>query len=228
MTHMNGELASPANSKLIVEIGAGRHDMAGRWQSLPYSRTFAPDEMYLGFDIGDEHLDIADGANPVEAMVNDQRMRIGWTALQAAYPDQNIHFVQADGRHLPLPDRSVDQVVGVNVLGYGAIGDPAIVDIIRESKRVLKTDGEIVFHDFVTPRWTDRFGLGMWLKDQPDAPRLTTRLIHPQSPNDWYTEALGKYGLRDTRHEFANEAVDGTIWIMKHPESWPFPSRPLQ
>lgn len=229
---MTEVLSNPSQDRqLIVEVGAGRYTEIGAFRPLPLTRSFGPHERYVGIELGDYGQHEYKGVDPAEALENDRAMRLGWLALQASRPNEAIQFVQADARHLPIQSGTADQVIGVNVLG-GVANEEDMTAILREAKRALKLNGEIVLHDFVTPRFTDMTGLSMWLNRQPDAPRLTTRLINPASPHDRYGEAVRKYGLRDTRDmQYDGYSADAaTIWILKKSESspFPFPRRPLQ
>ncbi|MHB8871377.1 MAG: class I SAM-dependent methyltransferase [Candidatus Doudnabacteria bacterium] len=86
------------------------------------------DEMYVGVDIR-QHL-------------NNSR-----------YPD-NFHFVEADGKDLPIADGSIDEVYVGNLFGEPSQGQKSKLEILPELKRILSDNGEVVLAETLTPKAT--------------------------------------------------------------------------
>ncbi len=84
------------------------------------------DEMYVGVDIN-QHL------NNVQ------------------YPN-NFHFVEADGRSLPIADGSIDEVYVGNLFGEPSRNQSLKLELFPELKRILSDNGQIVVAETLTPK----------------------------------------------------------------------------
>jgi ubiquinone/menaquinone biosynthesis C-methylase UbiE len=91
-----------------------------------------------------------------------QRKRRGGAALQG------------DATHLPLAARSVDAVICKDVTHH--LSDSQLAPLFRESARVLKSGGRMLFIDAVDApeRWRSRF---LWRYDRGSHPRLVETLL---------------------------------------------------
>lgn len=119
-----------------------------------------------------------------------------------------IHFRQEDGRHVGLPDASVDLVTGTMILHE--MPQSAIVEAIEEAARLLKPGGVIRFLEF-----------------QPtgDPARDATVYEHAERNNEPYFRALfatdlikecERLGLKDAKWVAFDERADGLS-----PQGWP-------
>ena len=119
-----------------------------------------------------------------------------------------IHFRQEDGRHVGLPDASVDLVTGTMILHE--MPQTAIVEAIEEAARLLKPGGVIRFLEF-----------------QPtgDPARDATVYEHAERNNEPYFRALfatdlikecERLGLKDAKWVAFDERADGLS-----PQGWP-------
>ena len=119
-----------------------------------------------------------------------------------------IHFRQEDGRHVGLPDASVDLVTGTMILHE--MPQTAIVEAIEEAARLLKPGGVIRFLEF-----------------QPtgDPARDATVYEHAERNNEPYFRALfatdlikecERLGLKDAKWVAFDERTDGLS-----PKGWP-------
>ena len=119
-----------------------------------------------------------------------------------------IHFRQEDGRHVGLPDSSVDLVTGTMILHE--MPQPAIIETIEEAARLLKPGGHIRFLEF-----------------QPtgDPVRDATVYEHAERNNEPYFRALfatdlialcERLGLSDAKWVAFDERADGL-----RPQGWP-------
>ena len=119
-----------------------------------------------------------------------------------------IHFRQEDGRHIGLPDASVDLVTGTMILHE--MPQSAIVEAIEEAARLLKPGGVIRFLEF-----------------QPtgDPARDATVYEHAERNNEPYFRALfatdlikecERLGLKDAKWVAFDERTDGLS-----PQGWP-------
>ncbi len=81
--------------------------------------------------------------------------------------------LRADATHLPLRARSLDLVVCKNVTHH--LGDEQLLPLFRESARVLKPHGRMLFIDAVQApdRWRSRV---LWRYDRGAHPRLIETL----------------------------------------------------
>lgn len=96
----------------------------------------------LGGGGGSAAVVLADrGARVIVCDVSRESLKLG--AAQAVKYDvaDRIHCVAADGLHVPLPDRSVDRLLGLGILHH--LGDPAAAG--REVARLLKPGGRAAF-----------------------------------------------------------------------------------
>jgi len=119
-----------------------------------------------------------------------------------------IHFRQEDGRHVGLPDASVDLVTGTMILHE--MPKTAIVEAIEEAARLLKPGGVIRFLEF-----------------QPtgDPARDATVYEHAERNNEPYFRALfatdlikecERLGLKDAKWVAFDERSEGLS-----PQGWP-------
>lgn len=119
-----------------------------------------------------------------------------------------IHFRQEDGRHVGLPDASVDLVTGTMILHE--MPQSAIVEAIEEAARLLKPGGVIRFLEF-----------------QPtgDPARDATVYEHAERNNEPYFRALfatdlikecERLGLKDAKWVAFDERAHGLS-----PQGWP-------
>ncbi len=84
------------------------------------------DEMYVGVDIK-QHLD------------------------NSHYPN-NFHFVEADGRDLPIADGSIDEVYVGNLFGEPSRDQSLKLELLPELKRILSENGQVVVAETLTPK----------------------------------------------------------------------------
>jgi ubiquinone/menaquinone biosynthesis C-methylase UbiE len=98
------------------------------------------------------------GLEPSEAM---RRIAVGNTASL----NMDIAYIEASAEQIPLDDRSVDTIV----VTYALCTIPDVVTAIRDMRRVLKRDGELIFcehgaaPDERVKRWQDRLN-PLWNK----------------------------------------------------------------
>ncbi len=69
------------------------------------------------------------------------------------YPN-NFHFVEADGRNLPLADGSIDEVYVGNLFGEPSRGQKSKLEILPELNRILSENGQVVVAETLTPKAT--------------------------------------------------------------------------
>ena len=138
------------------------------------------EEQYIGIDV---EMDAIKRAQ----QINDERKS-----------SENIFFVNADGKSIPLGDKSVDTIYFGNIFGSGISEKERF---LLESKRVLKQDGRIIIFDNITPRYARmEMGKGKKKENSLDAMLLETgfeitRELH-SGDKDW-DETLQTLGIQD-------------------------------
>jgi ubiquinone/menaquinone biosynthesis C-methylase UbiE len=116
---------------IFLEIGCGRTPVP-----LKGNRQFTGNSAYLGIDSHGGSLDGYHGARAI---------------CQRKYPDQNIDFLEEDGRALPLADNAVDEVYFANVFGY----DNTVEDELRELHRQRRNVWAAKNYQGGSPPWPD-------------------------------------------------------------------------
>jgi len=116
----------------------------GQVQIEHYHRYLFARSLVSSLDV----LDVASGEGYGSALLAQVARRVigidyaGSTVRAAAsnFPRRNLHFLQGDGRALPLADDSVDAVVSFETIEHFDRQD----DFVREARRVLRPDGVFV------------------------------------------------------------------------------------
>lgn len=114
---------APASGQVVLEVGAGPGDLGHRIAAL-----VGPDGRVLSTDFSGEMVEVA--------------RRLG-----TARGLENVEYRQLDAEAMDLDDGSVDAVVGRFV--YMLLADPEAA--LRETRRVLRSDGPLAFSTFTTP-----------------------------------------------------------------------------
>ncbi|MBI3627464.1 MAG: class I SAM-dependent methyltransferase [Candidatus Sungbacteria bacterium] len=98
------------------------------------SREFSEDETYIGVDKSRKY------ARQNQELAKDD------------FPEnENIHFLQADAKKLPVRNESVDEVFLGNLLGSSNISEEEKNKFLQEAKRILKTGGKVIVKETNTP-----------------------------------------------------------------------------
>ena len=122
--------------EIFLEIGGGLDSAA-----INGNRSFEGNKIYIGVDAarGNYHTqDRQDYGEAVRAETADMHQQI-----QHEKPDENIHFIFAEGEHLPLPNDSVQEVYMANVV-TAPLTHNARTDLLLDVNRVLLPDGKLV------------------------------------------------------------------------------------
>ncbi len=129
------EKESP-QKRVFVEVGTNKAPVpfAGR-------KEFGSNDVYIGIDLAEESV------RGAREYVKD--------AAAAAERDEsgknNLFFLSADAKSLPLREKSVDELYFGNVFGYPAIEPPELLNFLSEARRVLKSSGKIIIKENNTP-----------------------------------------------------------------------------
>jgi len=149
--------------KSILEIGVGRFGRGGPlWAPTIERMRLDSDQSYLGIDIG--AASSSSGYTEQDIAELEAAMHAHWESIQAARPGERISFEQQDAQNLPYPDETFDRVIACNVYSGGASPD-ALIDIYRQSDRVLTQDGELVIYDDLTPYFRTHDAWVEWFAD---------------------------------------------------------------
>lgn len=174
-----------------VEIGTGTNSMPN------YSNVeFGEDNQYIGVDISKKEID---SAHRVGRLYRDKE-------------PEGVSFVQADGRELPLPAESVDEVI-LNTLttspevwneimarSEDASDGFVFHEMMSEAKRVLRPGGKLVIKDQHDPRPEGQY--------IPVLEMNGFRILGVLEVGDehWESEA-GKYGMPKELDSFGPKLV---------------------
>ncbi|MDB5177195.1 MAG: ubiE/COQ5 methyltransferase family [Candidatus Saccharibacteria bacterium] len=233
MTEMFTSL--PRKTKAILEIGSGRYESGDdptseftmHWSSIALRRTFRPDDIFIGVDMGSRTS--YRGFQYEE----DDRMRQNWATIKAHRPDEQINYIQANAMKLPFADDSFDEVIASNVFAIGSGADRQDYPIIYdEANRVLKPDGTIVIYDNLSPYFAPGLPPEEWMVEEGFVAPVHVDHIDPVVDMEKYMAAANQYGLnirkisqdearqlKDPREEANLGALksllrDETIWRM--------------
>jgi hypothetical protein len=140
----------PTPREVFLEIGPGLTPAA-----ITGSRTFEDGRMYVGIDSSEgDYMATAEGGYGRQVQ---NQLAVLATKMAVERPDEQIVFMEGNGKHLPLADHSVKEVYMANVLT--APQRPSYRRrLLSEASRVLQDDGSIV----VKVSWD----AWMWPKDE--------------------------------------------------------------
>jgi ubiquinone/menaquinone biosynthesis C-methylase UbiE len=145
-------------TELYVELGHGLAPAAASNQ-----RRFNGNRAYLGIDKAEgdyAHLDGKDYGQQVCGQVTKMAAHF---ALKK--PDENIAFIRADARNLPLPDAVATEVYMANLL-TSPINPNYRRQILKEVGRILMIGGKAVVKMSWEPEWlSPRHYVVDWLHD---------------------------------------------------------------
>lgn len=118
--------------RVFVEVGPKRAP-APSYGTI----EFGPNDVYVGIDIGAE--DLREGKRDTETLRRIQGK------------EGKMFFVKGTGEAMPLQDKSVDELIFINILGEERIEPEAKERFLAEAARVLKEKGELVIGETYTP-----------------------------------------------------------------------------
>jgi ubiquinone/menaquinone biosynthesis C-methylase UbiE len=159
---------------VFARIHRRRESTALEW--LRRSAHTGGRQSILEVGCGAGHLTVELSAhNRVVAIDTSSRML---ARARRRVPSQSTTFLRADAAHVPLPDSSVDVVVGLGVLPW--VPDPSAV--LAEVARVLRVGGQAVMN--VDNRWRLATILDPLRTPVTAAPRrLVRRQLGPPDPS---------------------------------------------
>jgi hypothetical protein len=159
----------PLKPGLYLEVGVGANDFEPRPTMLVDAegnlspRRFVRGAHYLGIDmplqldrswrnihgwfLGDAYID--------DRSVEDKesiarRLAAARDIVRTLRPGEAIDFALADGLHLPLGNRRAREVYMSDIVGSQLIDD-VLQEMLREARRVLLPEGELVLRECRTP-----------------------------------------------------------------------------
>lgn len=114
--------------RVFVEVGCGKIPAPALG-----TKEISDDQIYIGIDLDKNNVDMA----PYSLL--DQKIEKG-----------NIHFIQADGQKLPIPNNSIDEIYFGDVLSSGfSVTDDVRKRLIQEAHRVLRKNGDIIIKEII-------------------------------------------------------------------------------
>lgn len=195
-------------SHITLEIGAGNGTQ--NWTPLTDRRHFAANEQYIGVDIGGRMV-----SNISKELVDetDHDMRKKWQDIVKSRPEEALRFIQADGTNLPFKNESVDEIVMSNVFGWGA-EEEILPNLLHEADRVLKSQGQIIIHDNITPLHVSDEDLKTVIHNAglPDDNYSLQRYQQKEQP-DQFGSLVEAHGLRrQSSHVGEGSSM---IWVLR-------------
>ncbi len=149
-THFDGDAAALRDAVLARPIDRAEHvrrflapeRFVARAMELMGEQCDGLTALDLGGGGGSAAIVLADrGARVVVCDLSRESLKLGAAQAVKYQVADRIHCVAADGCRVPLPDHSVDRILGLGILHH--LGDPSAAG--REVARLLKPGGRAVF-----------------------------------------------------------------------------------